>query len=566
MSRCRNKTCCSIVFIIVELHTVGMVLASRAMRFHAQRVLLEFASSQSAQPSQRKLLEVYKCIHACLDATRRRQVGHATLLVLYCSEPYMNPRFISIAFCAILGLFTQDDYAVAQEYELVVRGGRVMDPQSGLDGIRDVAIEKGEIVAISEQPLLGREFIDANGLVVAPGFIDLHQHAWDEESIRLKALDGVTSMFELEVGTADVAKWYRQRDGVSRLNHGVSVGHIPVRMHVMGDAPDFLPPSNSRASTAAAAPEQIEAMAMMLSKGLDAGAVAVGFGVSYTPAATDAEILAMFRVAAGRNAPCHVHLRGRGRAGGSPSSALDTAQLAASVGARLCIVHLQAGAKGTMPELLRLMDNWQAAGQDVTAEVYPWTAGMTEIKSAVFADGFQQRLAITYNDFQWGATGERLTQESFLRYREKGGLVIVHNNTEAAVSMAIHHPTLMIASDGLKGHPRNAGTYARVLGHYVRETNGLDLMTALKKMSWLPARQLESRAVSMRRKGRVQVGCDADLTLFDPNTIGARATYENPSLPSQGIGWVLVNGTPVVRRGELVENSHPGRAIRAAQK
>jgi dihydroorotase len=215
--------------------------------------------------------------------------------------------------------------------------------------------------------------------------------------------------------------------------------------------------------------------------------------------------------------------------------------------------------------LLRLVDAWQAAGQDVTGEAYPWTAGMTDIQSAIFADGFQQRLGISYSDLQWGSTGQRLTEESFRHYRTLGGLVIVHNNTPAAVSLAINHSKLMIASDGLKGHPRNAGTYARVLGRYVRESDGLELMPALKKMCLLPAQRLEGCVKSMRRKGRIQVGCDADLTLFDPETISEQATYEEPSLPSQGIEWVLVNGTPIVRRGELVEDARPGRAIRAVK-
>jgi N-acyl-D-aspartate/D-glutamate deacylase len=437
----------------------------------------------------------------------------------------------------------------------------VIDPASGLDGVRSVGVAHGEIVAISADRMSGREVIDAEGLIVAPGFIDLHQHAWDETSLALKAQDGVTSIFELEVGTADVAGWYREREGNSLINFGVSVGHIPVRMAVMGDAPAFLPPSDARAGSVEASSEQIDAMARELTQGLEEGAVAVGFGLAYTPVATDEEVLRMFRVAAQHHASCHMHLRGRAQA--ASTALVDMAHLASLAQASLHVVHLQATGSAQTPELLRLIDGWQAAQQDVSSEVYPWTAGMTEIKSAIFGEGWQQRLGISYSDLQWGATGERLDEDSFQRYREQGGLVIVHNNKPEAVDYAVTHPSTMIASDGLAGHPRNAGTYARILGYYVRKMQSLELTSALAKMSLMPAQRLEPRCVAMRRKGRIQLGCDADLTIFDPETVDSLATYENSQLASAGIPWVIVNGTPVVREGQLVGDVLPGQAIRA---
>ena len=465
--------------------------------------------------------------------------------------------------CLLLIIAPKISTLSAQPHDLVIYGGRVMDPESGLDAIRNVGIDAGVIQAISADNLSGRQTIDARGLVVAPGFIDLHQHALDEQSIRLKAQDGVTSILELEVGTADVAQWYGQREGKSLLHHGVSIGHIPVRMQVMGDAPGFLPPAGARAISQEATNEQIDEMAQNILRGIDAGAVAVGFGLAYTPAATDQEIVRMFRAAAERNASCHIHLRSRGASGKGVQAVIDTAKLAAVARASMHIVHFQSGARETMGELLHLVEALREEGQDVTMECYPWTAGMTEIQSAIFDPGFQQRLGLDYADLMWGATGERLDQQSFERYRQQGGLIIVHNNTETAVTMAVNHPLMMIASDGLVGHPRNAGTYARILGHYVREGQGLELMTALKKMSLMPAQRLQALAPMMQRKGRIQVGCDADLTLFDPQLVGERATYEQPSLASQGIPWVIVSGTPVVRAGQLVEDTFPGRALRS---
>ncbi|MCB1088845.1 MAG: amidohydrolase family protein, partial [Verrucomicrobiae bacterium] len=221
---------------------------------------------------------------------------------------------------------------------------------------------------------------------------------------------------------------------------------------------------------------------------------------------------------------------------------------------------------GTTPDLLRLVADAHSHGLDVTAEVYPWTAGMTDISAAMFGEGWQKEFGLDYGDLQWGATGERLTRETFEAYRKTGGLVIVHSNPESVVTDAVKHPTTMIASDGLAGHPRNAGTYSRILGHYVREQKVIDLMTALRKMSLMPAQRLEGRVSEMKRKGRIQPGCDADLTLFDPESVSERATFTEPARFSEGIPYVLVGGTLVVNRGEIVADALPGRPIRAATK
>ena len=470
---------------------------------------------------------------------------------------------LSIGCALFTGWFLGGDDARAAEgmLDLVIRGGRVVDPESGLDAVREVGIRGGVIVSVSETPLAARETIEARGFVVAPGFIDLHQHAFDDESIRLKARDGVTSILELEVGTADVDRWYREREGRSLLHHGVAIGHIPVRMKVMGDLPSFLPKSDSRGATQKASGDQLESLRRLVRRGLEEGAAAVGFGLGYTPATTDEELRALFEIASDHRASCHVHLRGRREE--AVEGARSLAAICASTDTALHIVQLQATAVTSTSALLQLVEASRSAGQDLSCEVYPWTAGMTEIQSPLFNEGWQDRYGIGYGDLQWGGTGERLTAESFARFRRSGGLVIVHLNTEEIVTTGVVHPLAMIASDGLPGHPRNAGTFARILGHYVRDRGVLDLRTALAKMSLWPAQRLEARVPDLRKKGRVQVGCAADLVIFDASTVGSPATYEKAAQPSLGIPWVLVGGTPVVREGRLVEAARPGRAIRA---
>lgn len=204
----------------------------------------------------------------------------------------------------------------------------------------------------------------------------------------------------------------------------------------------------------------------------------------------------------------------------------------------------------------------------MTTECYPYTAGSTYLESAVFDPGWQEKQEITFHDVQWAETGERLTAETFEKYRKQGGVVVIHSIPEEAARTAIANPVVMIASDGMpitgpKVHPRGQGTFSRVLGHYVREEKTLDLMTALRKMTLMPAQRLEKRAPIFKDKGRIRVGADADITVFDPNRVIDKATYEEPLQYSEGIQFVLVNGVAVVNDGRLVDGVFPGRGARA---
>jgi N-acyl-D-aspartate/D-glutamate deacylase len=466
----------------------------------------------------------------------------------------------------------------AGSFDVVLAGGRVMDPASGLDAIRHVGLRGDEIAAISATPLSGVTTVDVTGLVVAPGFIDPHAHAQTLEGNRFQARDGVTTALELESGALPMNDWYRSRQGQALLNYGATVGHISSRIAVMHAKERWSEISALRQDTSIARPDwthrkataaEVDAMMLHLERGLAAGALGVGMGPMYTPGAGRDELLRVFELAARRKALAFIHLRSAGEIepGGSIDALQEVLANVAATGAAVHIVHITSMGLGQTRRLLGMIEGARARGLDVTTELYPYTAASTYLQSALFEPGWQERFAISFKDIQWAATGERLTEESFARYRARGGFVVIHMIPEDALHAALTHRDVMIGSDGVPltnggGHPRGVGTYARVLGRYVRDEKLLDLMTALSKMSLMPAQRLEPFVPAMRRKGRVAPGMDADLTVFDPARVIDRATYEKPAQYSTGIRHVIVNGTFVVRDEQLVPDAMPGRPIR----
>ncbi len=432
--------------------------------------------------------------------------------------------------------------------DVVISGGRVMDPESGLDAVRNVGIRGGKIVEISEIPLQGKVVIDAKGLVVAPGFIDPHEHGQEPRNYQFQAHDGVTTSLELEAGTDDVARWYAQRDGKSLINYGVSIGHIPVRadamLHRAPGSRELTEMFKEAAEAAhrAATPAEIARMKELIETGMKQGALAEGMGINYTPGASHWEIVEMFRVAAKYNAPVHVHVRYYGIL--EPETGLNALEeviaASAATGAALQVVHITSIGLSSTPELLAMVEGAQKRGLDVTTEAYPYTAASTSLESAIFDPGWQERMGINFKDIQWAATGERLTADTFAKYRKQGGVVVIHSIPESAARAAVSSPLVMIGSDGMpitgpKIHPRGQASFSRVLGHYVRDEKALDLMTALRKMTLMPAQRLEKRAPTFKNKGRIRVGADADITVFDPSKIIDKATFDEPLKYSEGI-------------------------------
>ena len=396
------------------------------------------------------------------------------------------------SFVLALCLASAATLATAQQYDLVLEGGRVLDPETHLDAVRNVGIRDGKIVRITDAPLSGRRVIHASGLVVAPGFIDLHQHGQDLASQRVKAFDGVTTALEMEIGAPDVTQFLNSKQGNSLIHYGTTASHVAARALIFSaPLPDgTILPKSGPATDQPATPEQIERIQQRLRDQLDAGALGVGMGIAYTPGATRLEVIDVFHVAAERKLPVYTHVRNAGRI--EPGSAIEAVEevigAAAITGAPLHIVHINSTCLRDSLECISLVAGARARGLDVTTEAYPYIAGMTAINSAVFNPGWREKQDIDYSNLVIPDTGEHLSKERFeeLHNSSQPQWVLIFANTQETVDAIIPNPLVMIASDGAQGHPRNAGTYARVLAQYVREKKTLTLMEALNKMTWDP--------------------------------------------------------------------------------
>ncbi len=471
--------------------------------------------------------------------------------------------------------------------DAVVSHGRVIDPETGLDGIRNVGIRNGKIVATSQrslQPNLKPEglHIDATGLVVAPGFIDLHAHGQSDPAIRYRVRDGVTTALELELGYPSLRRWLATKANRSRIHYGATVSHGLTRaitlatlnrpdtkieqlvVSAMGTPNPIQAIQNLpffRAMTNEPLPEKgTSPLNKLLLQGLREGALGIGMAHAYYPGASPQEILKVFQFAGQNDVPVFVHVRERGL-----RAVQEVVANATATGTATHIVHINSTGGDELPEILQLIAGLRERDLNISVEAYPYTAGSTSINAAFFDQDWQSNMGLTYGDLQWQDTGERLTRETFESYRKTGGTVIVHSMREENIELAAKTPFVLFASDAMpyapRAHPRSAGTFARILGRYVREKKLLSLPEGIRRITLEPARRLEKIAPAMTRKGRLQAGADADLVVFDPATVIDTATFEKGLSPSRGIQYVLVAGVPVVMNGTLQEDRFPGKPI-----
>lgn len=458
-------------------------------------------------------------------------------------------------------------------FDLVLKGGRVIDPETGLDAVRDVGIRADTIASVSAVPLRGRRIVDARGLVVAPGFIELHQHGFDAQSFPLLALDGVTTALELEIGVPDVERFRQSLEGKALIHFGTTASFLVARMKawdvpvppsILGEAAGVVPQSGPTTNDPAT-PEQFARLLARLRSEVEAGALGIGIGLEYAPGTTRHELIEVFRLAKALDVPVFVHARSSGliEPGSGVEAVTELIGAAAITGAALHVVHVNSVCMRDALECIAMMAGARERGLDVTTESYPYTVAMTAINSAYFNPGWRAQRGIDYAAIEIPETGERLTKERFdeLHAETQSRLVLIHLNPDDVVDAIMTEPSVIVASDGGPQHPRGAGTRSRVLARYVRDQKTLGLMEAIRKMTLMPAQRLEKSTPEAKRLGRIQVGARADIVVFDEAAVQDRATYRAPAVGSAGMRYVLVAGTPVVEAGQVVGNVAPGRAL-----
>ncbi|TNE57094.1 MAG: D-glutamate deacylase [Alphaproteobacteria bacterium] len=486
-------------------------------------------------------------------------LGVATFVALAACDPTPNPASEE-----------------TRHFDIVIQNGRVIDPESGLDGLRNIGIVEGKILAITDQPMAGQTIIDADGMIVAPGFIDLHSHTPTPLGQYYQVLDGVTTALELEAGAYPVEAIKSFTDNKAVINYGASVSHLAIRLLVKQNIvkPHLLSNIDFAAAlpsaTQPATPQEIDEMRMHIERGLSEGGLGIGLLLDYiSEAVSEDELEMIFSAAAAHEAPVFVHIR-RGLPGDT-TGLLEIVEAARKYGTPVHICHLNASAMGGTSQFLSIINKARASGVDITTEAYPWNAGSTSISAAVFDKDWQAIFDIDYGDIEWPETGERFTEQTWNEYREKfpNGTVIHHYGREAWTGLAMTAKDVIIASDAMplvnpnqRVHPRGIGTFSKALGKYF--TSDPALVEGLRKMTLLPALRLQSIAPRFERKGRIQIGMDADITIFDPSAIGAVATYRSPLQASKGITYVLVGGKLVVNQGQVIEDVYPGEMILGA--
>jgi cytosine/adenosine deaminase-related metal-dependent hydrolase len=496
-------------------------------------------------------------------------------------------------------------------YDIVLRGGRVIDPETGLDAVADVAVSAGRIASIGTGAGSAAVDLDVAGQVVTAGFIDLHSHTTGVAGNRLRALDGVTTALELEAGVTPVAAAYERCAADGRpVNYGFATSWALARMEAVGGIAldgrldTFLANIATPAWQGPASPPQLSAITSRIAADLADGALGIGVLIGYAPGTDPQEYLRVAALAAHAGVPTFTHARDL--ADFVPATLIDGAEeivrAAGETGAHMHYCHINSTSLRHIDRVHGLVSRAQAAGSRVSTEAYPYGSGMTGIGAAFLAPERLHERGLVPSDLTYAPTGEQVASVERLqelRATDPGGLAIIRHLDEsvpddrAVLLRALTFPDAVVASDampltwpagapaefgwplppGAMTHPRTAGTFARALRMLASEGAGevgasgpLGLTETLRRCSLLPAQLLGERVPAMLGKGRVQPGCDADIVVFDPATVRDQATYAQTTRPSAGISYVLVNGVLVVRDAAIVPDALPGQPVRATPR
>ncbi len=472
-----------------------------------------------------------------------------------------------IVLAIALAMFATCQEKASDPLDIIIKNGRVIDPETNRDEVTDVGIFEGKVVAISND--LNHEsarVIDASGLIVSPGFIDiLSSDRPNKHAHTHKITDGVTTTMGMHGGPVDpLAYAKRFEESGALINYGRAVGHRSLRRAV--GLNDGTIPANE---------DQIREMQALAEKAINEGSAGIGFGINYSPGASYEEVFALFEVAARNNVPCHLHARYKGNIfpGTMSLAVMEVVAAAAATGAQAQLAHLTSSTVGSAPLCLKLIEGASGRGVDVGFDFHIWSRNMTSIQSALYDEGWEERFGgITYDSIYLASTQEQLTKERFFELRSEPGSTNVQTEfiPESEIVMAIKSPMGIISSDGAglfseeghkaeRGHPRSTGTFARFLRMFVREKQVIDLPEAIKRITLLPAQRLEKSVSLMKGKGRIQIGSDADITVFDYESIAENATYMHPYEYSSGVKYVLVNGTLVIDNEQIISEVSPGQ-------
>ena len=509
----------------------------------------------------------------------------------------MRTLYISLLALLVSG-------GVASANDIVILNGRVIDPETGLDAVRNVAVDGGKIVAISEFDLEGDVVVDATGHVVSPGFIDLHAHGQSIGDYRMQAMQGVTTALELESGVLPIGDWYAGQAAKNLpINYGAAAGWTFGRIAAFTDTDPLATAAYFQDAQALsdwksdiAAPDQFTRIMDLVEEGLKEGGLGIGVNAGYAPGYGQKEYFALAELANRYGVATYTHVRYASNL--EPQSSFEALKElianAAITGAHMHICHLNSTSLSDIHATLSLVEEAMAKGINITVEGYPYGAANTVVGAAMFSGpNWRERMASTANNFQLGR--DRMTEEELADYQANnpGTFITWHFLDEdnpsdlALLDATITHPAVLIASDAVFwayfdengsvktyegdawplpdkvfSHPRSSGAYAKILRSYVRERGLLSLNEAIRKMSLMPAQTLEDFVPQMKFKGRIQIGMDADIAVFDPATVADKATYDNANQPAVGFQTVLVNGGFVVQDGELVVDANHGQPIR----
>jgi len=484
------------------------------------------------------------------------------------------------------------------EYDIVILDGRVIDPETQLDAIRNVGIINGKITILTDQEIRGQKTIAAKGLVVAPGFIDLHAHGQTIAADRMQVFDGVTTALELESGILPIDDWYRVQSDIPRvLNYGASAAWTFARISEMEDLEmeaDLLWFQKAFALNNwvknPAGPEQIDRIVARVEQGVKDGSIGIGINAGYAPGGGYKELLAIHALAAKYGVPTFTHISSDYP--NDPNSAAENIgkiiSYSAAVGSQVHICHLNSSSLKDIETTAAMVKGARERGLPISVEAYTYGASSTTIGAALFDKEAFEKKNIQFSQIE--LNGVPLDERTFTETRKNNpGAIIVFRFLDMPTEAAILDQSVMfaggaIASDAMPwvdkntgapvhdtqwpldenafAHPRSAGTYTRLLSHWVRERNALTLSEAIRKSSLIPAQILEQSVPQMKSKGRIQEGMDADIIVFDARTVQDKATFTEPNQPAEGMEYVLVNGTPVIEKGKLVVDAHPGQAIR----